>query len=73
MSAQTIEVRAGRGIGSKWWIALAVAVALVVTLVLMSAGSAGEKGGSTPGAGTRPGPSTTFVVGDGQAEGHPLP
>lgn len=71
MSAQTIEVRAG-GIGSKWWIALAVAVALVVTLVLMSADFAGDKGGSTPSAGTRSG-TTTFVVGDGQAEGHPLP
>jgi hypothetical protein len=75
MSTQTIEIRATRRISSKWWIALAVATALVVALVLM-AGAAGDRGGAANTAPDTAGntrPAQTLVVTGGPASGHPLP
>ena len=73
MTTQTIEIRATRGTSSTWWIALAVAAALVVSLVLVGARAAGDNGGATKDAGTTTGPARTLVVTEGPAAGHPLP
>jgi hypothetical protein len=73
MSAQTIGIRVPKGTASKVWLVVALAVALIVSIALMGpyAGTAGDTGGSVPTSVTAP--SHTLVIGDGQAQGHPLP
>ena len=73
MSAQTIEIRTGRGTTSKVWLVVAVAVALIVVFALIgpSVGNAGDTGRSVPTSLTAP--SHPVELGGGQAQGHPLP
>jgi hypothetical protein len=74
MSAQTIEIRTGRGIASKKvWFVVALAVALIVVFALIGpgVGTAGDTGRPVPTSATTP--SHTMVVGGGQSQGHPLP
>jgi hypothetical protein len=74
MSAQTIEIRTGRGTASKKvWLVVALAVALIVVFALIGpgVGTSGDTGRSVPTTVTAP--SHAITVGSGQAQGHPLP
>ena len=62
MSAQTIEMGAGQRIGSKWWIATAVVLALIVALLFVGAAAAGDSGGVTVPTGSS---GTTQIQGGG--------
>jgi hypothetical protein len=62
MSAQTIEMGAGHRIGSKWWIATAVVVALIVAVLFVGAAVAGDSGGATIPTGSS---GTTQIQGGG--------
>jgi hypothetical protein len=62
MSAQTIEMGAGHRIGSRWWIATAVVVALIVAILFVTAAVAGDSGGATVPTGSS---GTTQIQGGG--------
>jgi hypothetical protein len=62
MSAQTIQMGAGQRIGSKWWLATAVVVALIVAILFVGAAVAGDSGGITVPSGPS---GTTQIQGGG--------
>jgi hypothetical protein len=62
MSAQTIQMGAGHRIGSTWWLATAVVVALIVAILFVGATVAGDSGGATIPTGSS---ETTQIQGGG--------
>jgi hypothetical protein len=80
MSAQTIRYQQGNRSGSWRYAVLALVAAIVLTIAIMVANAGGAGQTTTGGSGNsvkitgHPGPeTTTIVVPNGPAAGHPLP